>query len=255
LHFASVAIRDVFTVFLFVWLAYVLVTPFRRMRSAVSLGILYVLLIYTQPLFLLFLPFLVIYLGLRATHHRVLSVQYLFLFLVTIFVLSIPWTIRNYVVHHDIVPISLTADRYTSRLARFFREGPPVTRPSEAVDLSVNFMAREREFWRVGRFSETPATPGRGAEPAWSVRHNLVSIVNFGLLLPFFLAGVVIALRRRHRVALILVGLVVWVALVRGFVGGGEDVRLPADPLIILVAFYGVRSLLDMRSAAGADPT
>jgi 4-amino-4-deoxy-L-arabinose transferase-like glycosyltransferase len=252
LHFASILISDVLAVFLVVWLAYVLVAPFRRMRAAVSLGILYVLLIYTQPMFLLLLPVLVIYLGLRATHHRVLSVQYLFLFLVTVLVFSVPWTIRNYIVHHEVIPIGLKADRYTASLTRFFREGPPVTRPSEAVDLSVGFLAREREFWRVARFFETPAGPSRGAEPAWSLRHNLASILNFGLLLPTFVAGVVIAFRRRHRAALILVGLVAWVALVRGFFGGGEDVRLPADPFIILVAFYGVRSLVDLRRAVGA---
>ncbi len=254
IHFASVASREVLSVFLFMWLMWALVTPFRRMRSAVSIGVLYVLLIYTQPMFVLLLPALVVYLALAATHHRVLNIQYLFLFLATVFVVSLPWTIRNYIVHKDIVPISLKADRYTAPLAHLFRETPAEHRPSEAVDLGASFLNREREFWRAARFSESPARGAIAAEPAWSVRHNLASLVNYGLLLPFFIVGIAIAVARRHRAALILSGTVVCIALVRGFVGAGPEPRLPADPLIILVAFYGLRSLLDMRHAAGAAP-
>jgi len=54
---------------------------------------------------------------------------------------------------------------------------------------------------------------------------------------------------QRHRAALVLGSMVVSYAVVRGFVGATDASRLWVDPLIILVAFYGVKVLLDRRRA------
>ncbi len=252
IHYASLAVRDVMTTFLLVWLAYALVTPFRRMRSAVWVGFLYLLLVYTEPMFLLLLPVFIVFLGLRATQHRTLSLQYMFLFIATVCMLSIPWTVRNYIVYHEFVPVSLKASRYTSMLwaraeaAPLPAEGiPPVEVPG--------FVDNTREYWRFARFTEAPGDPGLGIrpEPAWSFRHNAASILNFGILLPFFVAGMGFAVAKRRRAVLILSGIVVCHAVLRGFLGGTNEARLPAEPLIILVAFYGLHELLAARRAAG----
>ena len=113
---ASLAIRDVTTTFLFVWFVYALIRPFHRMRVALWQAFLYTLLVCTEPLFLWLLPLVLIYLGRWSTHHRDMSVRYLFLFALTLVVINIPWTVRNYVVHRDFVPVSLEASRYTAPL-------------------------------------------------------------------------------------------------------------------------------------------
>ena len=256
IHYASLAVRDVMTIFLLVWLAISLVKPFHRMRSAVWTGFLYLLLIYTEPMFVLLLPLLLLFLGLRATHHRTLNLQYLFLFIATVFVLSIPWTVRNYVVHHELVPISLKASRFTP-VTRILNPGSPpsdagVARPEHAP----GFLHNTVEYWRFARFADDPGNPAIGVrpEPAWSLRHNAAIILNLGILLPFFAAGVVLAWRRRHRAALVLAAIVVSHALIRGFLGGSGEARLPAEPFVVLLAFYGLRELLEMRRAAGVAP-
>jgi len=245
IHYASLVVRDVTVTFLLVWLAYTLVRPFYRMRTAVWSGFLYLLLVYTEPMFLLALPVIVVFLGLRATHHRALSLQYLFLFIATVFVLAIPWTVRNYVVYREFVPVSLKASRYTSFL--YTREKPA---DAEHVVRRPGFVENTVDYWRVARFHESPGDPSIGIrpEPAWSLRHNAATLLNIGILLPFFVAGIAFALKKRKRSALVLAGIVICHALLRGWLGGTDEARLPVEPFIILLGFYGLRELLDLRA-------
>jgi hypothetical protein len=62
-------------------------------------------------------------------------------------------------------------------------------------------------------------------------------------MLPFFLLGVVQALRRRDRVALMIGAVVAAYFLMRAYLGGSEVSRLPVDPLIIVLGFYGAASI------------
>ena len=256
MHYASLAVRDVMTTFLLVWMAYSIATPFRRMWSAVSTGVLFLALVYTEPTFVLLLPVLLLFLGLRATHHRTLSVQYLFLFIATVFVLSIPWTVRNYAVYGDIVPISLKATRYTNPGHLLEPEAVLPVPGGVKVDRGPGFLHNTIEYWRFARLTESPGDPSRGIrpEPAWSLRHNAAMILNFGILLPFFGAGMVLAWRRRKRAALVLAGIVISHAILRGFLGGSEEARLAVEPFVILVAFYGIGELLALRRDAGIAP-
>ena len=259
--FACYPVRDTLVTFLFTWFIYNLVAPFRRMRVAIWLAFVYTLLVMTEPLFLVLLPVLVIYLALFATQHRVLSLQYVFLFLAFLLFFNIPWTIRNYVVHGEIVPIAIEAQQYTDPLVKVVQKPTP-TPPDEGV-LPPNahypqpgYFDNVREFWRAARFADTPADPARAkqAQPAWSLRHNLVSLITYGLLLPFLLVGMISAIRRRRRTALILTGAIVSYAFVRGFMTGDDRARLVIEPLIVLLAIYGIRELLRIRDDAGKDP-
>lgn len=256
IHWASLVARDVLATCLLVWLAYSLVKPFARMRSAVWTAFLYLLLVYTEPMFVLLLPVLVLFLALRATNHRALSLQYLFLFVAALFVMAIPWTLRNYVVHREIVPISLKATRFTSAVHALDRETTRETTGVARPEQAPGFVRNTVEYWRFARLTESPGNPAIGVrpEPAWSLRHNAAIILNFGILLPFCAAGMALAWRKRHRAALVLAGVVLSHALVRGVLGGSEEARLPVEPFVILLAFYGLRELLEMRRAAGSSP-
>jgi len=128
-------------------------------------------------------------------------------------------------------------------------------RASNEIVHAPGFVHNTREFWRVVRLRPAPADPAHGLpeQKAWSLRHNAVSLVNYGVLLPFFAAGAVMAWRRRHRVPLALTCGILGYAIVRGVIGGDDRTRMVVDPLIILVAMYAVRRLLDLRHAAGRD--
>lgn len=257
--YSSYAIRDTMVTFLFTWFVHVLVKPFWRMRTALWLAFIYTLLVMTEPFFLVLLPIILLYLARFATHHRVLSLQYVFLFSVFFLFLNVPWTIRNYSVYGQFVPVSIEAERYTAPVSRLVRSAVPaenVKVPASAVVIQPSFAHNTVEFWRVLRLEPAPADPAHGvdAQPAWSLRHNLISLATYGVLLPFMLAGFVFAVRRRHREALILSGSIIAYALFRGFMTGDDRFRLTIEPLIILTAIYGFHELMKLRSRHGSAP-
>jgi 4-amino-4-deoxy-L-arabinose transferase-like glycosyltransferase len=257
--FASFAMRDTTVTFLFMWFVYSLVVPFQRMRAALWLALLYSLLIMTEPFFLVLLPILLLYLAFFATHHRVLSLQYVFLFAAFLLFFNIPWTVRNYVVYRQFVPVSIEAEHYIAPLEKLARSTIPtqnVAIPPEGVVIEPSFGHNTAEFWRAMRLRPAPADPAHGvtAQPAWSLRHNLIFLVTYGMLLPWMVLGMIFAVRRRYRAMLVVGGAIVSYAIFRGFMTGDDRFRLTIEPLIILLAIYGVNELLKMRAAHAPEP-
>jgi 4-amino-4-deoxy-L-arabinose transferase-like glycosyltransferase len=257
--FAAFAVRDTTVTLLFTWFVYTLVAPFHRMRSSLWLAFLYTLLVTTEPFFLVLLPILLLYLAFFATHHRVLSLQYVFLFAAFFLFCNIPWTARNYAVYGQFVPVSIEAERYTRPLERMARSAVPsqnVEMPAEGVVIEPSYAHNTREFWRALRLHAEPADPAHGlvAQPRWSLRHNLIVLVTYGVLLPFMLLGIVFAVRRKYRPMLIVTGSIVSYAIFRGFMTGDDRFRLTIEPLIILLAVYGVNELIKMRNAHAPFP-
>jgi 4-amino-4-deoxy-L-arabinose transferase-like glycosyltransferase len=232
MHFAKVAVRDVTVTFFLVLLCFFLTKPFERMRTSLWTGIVYVILVHIDPQFLLFFPFIVLYLLLSATRHKLLNFQYALLFASAVVVMSIPWTARNYVVYGEPIPIGLETREYTRPM-----EGSTVQDATEDVPRErAGFWENTVEFWRVMRIS--------GPEKAWSFRHNAVNLLTYGLLLPFAIVGVVVSLTRRARSGLVLASTVVGYFLIRAVHGASERSRIPVEPLLILLAFYGVTYLV-----------
>lgn len=250
MHISSVFTRDILTVFLLVLLVFLLVRPFRKMRFGILAGLVLAALIHVDPQFILLTPIFAAVV-LFKSRHGLFNIQYLFLFLSVFVVASVPWTIRNYAVYGQPIPVGLEA-------RRFLRPAKAVvTEPGKGLaDLESKIVHASRaqvlqentvEFWRFARFrGETPpeesATPAR-TEEAWSFRHNLVSVLNYGVALPFFLLGIVFVIRDRNRIGLMLTAVTVVYFLMRAYLGGSEWTRLPVEPLIVLLAFYGFLAL------------
>lgn len=258
MHLSSVFFRDVLVGLLLLLLLYILLRPLRRMRYAAIGGGVFAALAHVDPQFLLLLPVFAIFVFFKS-RHGLLNLQYLFVFLATLIVISLPWTIRNYQVYNQPLPIGLEAQRFL-RPAKIV-----VTEPERGISNLEQkianaskariFQKNSREFWRIARFwgenprkiTEGDSTVVRFAQPAWSLRHNLVSILNFGLVFPFFVVGLVFAVLNKNRTGLMLALTVAGYFLIRSYLGGDERVRVPVDPLIILIAFYGVMALIRLR--------
>jgi hypothetical protein len=259
MHVGYALERNVVGVCLLMLVLHLLVRPFVRMRYALVAGIVYAVLVHVDPQFLLLLPVLAVFI-LFKTRHRYFNIQYLFLFLGIVIAASVPWTLRNYSVYRQPIPIALEAERFLrpAKLA--------VTEPLTAVpELQGKIVVASRsrfmkenavEFWRIARFRDAAEEPGKPAdwprERAWSLRHNLASIFNYGIILPFFIVGVAYALRTRSRTALMLAAVVAAYFLTRVYLGGSQLLRLPAEPLIVVLGFYGVLGLA--RRFAPAEP-
>ncbi len=265
MHVGYALERNVVAICLLMFLLHLLVRPFVKMRYALFAGIVCAVLVHVDPQFLLLVPVLAVFV-LFKTKHGYLNIQYLFLFLGIVIAASVPWTLRNYSVYRQPIPIALEAERFL-RPARLAVTEPLTVVPE--LQGKIVFASRSRfmkdnavEFWRVARFRDAAEEPGKPAdwprEKAWSLRHNLASILNFGVILPFFIVGVAYALRTRSRTALMLSAVVAVFFLARVYLGGSELLRLPVDPLIVVLGFYGVLGLARRFVPAeppGAEPT
>lgn len=252
-------VRDVLTTFCLLWICYLVSKRYGTMGDSVWAAIAYTLLVYVEPMFLIFLPVIVVYFAVAATKHRLLNTQHVFLFLAALFVLNVPWTIRNYAVYGQFVPVSLEASLYTGSLKRAFTNGEDEVGDAGKGGVRTHppsFASNMMEFWRVVRVADYPGdeNTGRPPEPAWSHRHNAINVISYGLLIPFFVAGIMLALSRRARAPLVLSFAIVSYAVLRGFLGGSEASRLVVQPLIILVALYGLMTLWgEIRAGKSTD--
>ena len=101
-------------------------------------------------------------------------------------------------------------------------------------------------FWRFARLrgssiqDPSDTVSGVRMEPPWSTRHNVATIVSYGLLMPFLLLGIVFAILTRNRTALILSATLAFYFLIHVVTGGGTRARVPVESVVILLSFYGL---------------
>ena len=240
-HYTSIMLRDVTVTMLATFTCYLLIRYAHTVRGALWTALAYAVLLHFDPQFLLFLPVITLYFLFYATRHRLLSVQYAFLFLGAVLVLLVPWTARNYRVYGNPIPVALEAMQY-------YQPARIAIKPANApADNGGGFWRNSVEYWRVTRVRDHAVPVGNGPDrvlPAWSFRHNAISLATYGLLLPFFLVGLWASVRNRNRTTLVLSIAVAGMYLIRVFYGGSPHTRLPAEPLIILLAFYGFTHIM-----------
>ncbi len=245
IHFTSILHRSIFACLLLILLLHLISKPFHKMRYAIFSALAYTALVFVDPQYLLLLPFIAVFLLLRATKHTLLNLHYFFLFAGFLLLLSLPWTIRNYIVYGQPIPVSLEASRYIGPVIGGRDEVAKAVEKAHRFSRTGRLGSNAIEFWRVARFTSQNAddrTLQRGQQPekAWSLRHNLVSLITYGLLLPFFIIGIIAAIRDRNRTGLLIAATTLVYFVIRVFFGGSEMTRLPIEPFIILLAFYGL---------------
>jgi hypothetical protein len=82
-------------------------------------------------------------------------------------------------------------------------------------------------------------TPGQFTSPARTV----LSWLTFAPLLPLGLAGAVLALRRRHLPAVLLLFIIIANSCVHILTASGTPHRVPTDPYLILLSLYALTAL------------
>lgn len=261
MQYTNLFTPDALVVLLLIGVLSLVIRPFERMRFALLAGGIYAWLIHADPQFVLLFPLFAVLIFFFKTRHRILGAQYFFLFVTAILVLSAPWAVRNTVVYRQAVPIALEASKFFRPFKVFVSNSDGaiagiegrVARASRTHRIETNTV----EFWRFARLHDgrafESASVQRPPEPAWSLRHNLISSLSYGLILPFFVFGGIEAFRKRDRAVLMVAATVVTYFLMRAYLGGSERARLPVDPLIILIAFYGIQALVS-RYRPAAEP-
>lgn len=101
------------------------------------------------------------------------------------------------------------------------------------------------EFFRPVRLSGGFISEGYRYRKAWSLRHNLSTGITYGLLLPLLPVGIYLILRNRNSMGIFLIAVILYHTLLHVMVLFSVNrYRLPIDPLIILVSFYGLSGIV-----------
>ena len=84
------------------------------------------------------------------------------------------------------------------------------------------------------------------------MKHNASIGFTYGLLLPFFLIGVVLILKNKHRKGLFVLALIVLYTFVHAVLAHARNrYRIYIDAFIIVIAFYGLMQVYSLIRRRG----
>jgi hypothetical protein len=244
------------------------------------ISIVFTVLIHTDERYIIYYFVLsaVLFLTRRITlKHKVLS----FIFLNAIIVaLMLPWLIRNYEVYHRPVILSERTAFITDKLLGYKNENyfsqeiqlsvatlDSIVKGQPIDDMTMyNIIQRGisygsypkrftiaekmytdfKELWRPFRFSNMWVSEGFRPEGKWSMSHNLSLILSYGILLPFFLSGIYYSIKTRNVTWPVMLSIVLLHTIIHiTFILSQNRYRIPIDVIIIVTAFYGLKSIYE----------
>lgn len=244
------------------------------LNVAVS-SLLFLILIHTDERYVIYAP--AIFLLLLTSARLSLSWRRAGLWLVIVLLGMLPWTLRNFKEHDQLVILTPRTTGITSKfwgedLSKLHFAGGNAFKGHPKYDQAISEAhAKGREegvvcreygkyekywkafwhYWKPAYFRLTFIQYGfRGIK--WSLGHNLSSILFHGVFLPFYLAGCALAFIRRRWHILLLAGLPLFHSLVHTFmIWPLERYRLPLDFLVALVALWFLAATFSNRQRGG----
>jgi len=216
-------------------------------------------LVHTDPKFLAFIPvpiICILFTSSDGSLKRLKMQKNMLVYFGSILLLLVPWTVRNYWVYDRFV---LLTPHLGSKLAldppRLVEEYYEET---DRMDLyNKSYSLQERlwfkvaaapfqflDFWRFARFrGEYRPLPDVRYEKPWSLSHNASMGMQFGLLLPLFIYGLVKLWKRKSNYFLVLILPILTLNIIHVIQHAKPRYRIPIEPLIFLIAFYGFSDL------------
>ena len=193
-------------------------------------------------------------------------------------VLSTPWLIRNYLIHGRLNVINDYSNKIITNAYRINLElitdkrSSPVTNkeyPSreerKLIKRGFNPNNRNSDEIAAIKADRYPATtfPGRildnfvmmwtpclfrGVYRAfssyefvkYSLIHNIVALVSYGLLLPFALSGIIYLSRKKQKIVLFLLLPIFFHTIAHTLIYGLVRYRIPIDSILIILGAYGI---------------
>ncbi len=103
-----------------------------------------------------------------------------------------------------------------------------------------------KEFWRIVRFQgDYFPFPDARFQGAWSLKHNVSSLLCYGFLLPFAIIGLIVMYNEKNRALLFLAFPIVVQTILHMLMWSRDRYRMPIDAFIIIIAVYGMFWCLD----------
>lgn len=290
LRFTGELLREALIIFLviyFFYQAFKLITPSKiNIKKYILLALIYACLIHTDGRYLFYAPFLFFIFILKLKDFKISLIRY-FLFGALTVLLTIPWSVRNYLTYGNIIVVSkytlcLDCKELSERNELFntkkidkvygtvhfnvYNKNYPSNAERELIKKGKNPNKRKEEeiklikkdaypsktiwgrkwyhiksMWQPFDFAYTYSPfPQAYLDGPWSFKHNLTSILSYGILLPFFLFAVVILINEKCKNIYYLAFPIVIQFILHAGTFGIERYRYPIDAFIIIVACFGI---------------
>ena len=275
-------LKETFVFFVFALIIYLLFSETKEKITFrfVLLIIIYTIFIHADERYLFYLPFFSIFIFVLNRHRFKTAALKGGLFLLAVILLMIPWTVRNYVVRHEIMILTsrvhrtdiiknkvsknrLKEETETSRhyltnaqidsiaagLKTYGRHPLEVERIKQGI-IPRKYSIWERwyyefiEFWTPVRL--VPGYSGNGFRLKYrSLRHNLVTFFSLGVILPFFIIGIYRTVKLKNLFGMILLGIISLHTFLHVFLlWSVYRYRVPIDLFVIVLAAFGFEYFL-----------
>jgi 4-amino-4-deoxy-L-arabinose transferase-like glycosyltransferase len=111
--------------------------------------------------------------------------------------------------------------------------------------LIERWIAEFKELWRPILLKGGFIGDGyRFKGPSWSLKHNLSVGLSYGVLLPFFIIGILFILKNKNKYCIFILLIIVIHTCIHVVVAFARNrYRIPIDAFIIIIAFYGLQQL------------
>ena len=219
-------------------------------------------LIHSDERYLIFLPLILFTMIACDNVHRIKGLKKFTVFFAAVIILSIPWAIRNYVVYNKLV---ILTTRVESVRKPFFDR----VLNSNAVSGNSDNNSKKKFGNKSGYFYEKLQRLSIYWAPmvlreskfngyvmlAGSLKYNLGGMLTFGILLPFFIVGSILTIKK-NKLGLFLILFISIQSVLTigiGLINPWPRYRYPIDSLVIIIAFYGLYQVLNLKNRKNFD--
>lgn len=241
----------------------------RVLLNTVLSALLYSVLIHTDERFMVYAPLLVIFIFLANARKDKLKLSLAWLAILILTML--PWTFRNYRQFGQVVILSPRTTAVTSRFwgtdlvkLHFNTEEGREQVIAKRMDNTLNAMAaygvipraygKYEKYWKAFVHYWQPVYHRMefiqyGFRPVkWTLAHNLVSVLFYGIFLPFYLAALLLALWKKDWLILLLGAIPLLHSLLHtALIWPLERYRLPLNFIIVLLALWTVNCIFNRQ--------
>lgn len=251
-------------------------------KNLLFLALVYTLLFHTDERYIAYAPLFAAFLligvgGFWGKFKKVILFAFLFI------LFSLPWLVRNYLVLNEVIVVSTRTASITNPIFNHrqeivfnhlpststlsteqidsvltgnklqFTDGRPISK--QQIDAMKEgfipykfskteaFFSRVYFLWLPFKFKPNYRIDGYNFMGKWSLRHNLSSILTYGIFLPFMLLGLIaFFLEKKWEPLIIFLSLILYHTLIHAaFIPYTRDrYRHPIDFIIPILAFYSV---------------
>jgi len=205
------------------------------------------------------------------------------LFLFFMILICTPWAIRNYIAYNSFVPVTTiylkpgagfsnfkylrkvtntrtynttrNTDYPSSKERELIKHGiNPNGRTAEEIKAIIKdiypastywgrIWFNFRELWRPFMLHAIYKPFTNCGLMYWSLRHNIVSILSYGLLLPFAVTGAILMVVKKDRIVWVFLIPIFFHTLTHLFSWGEYRYRIPVDTFVIILGAYSLSSI------------